>query len=52
MPKDNIIQYPPGLGGRDIVSIGIIALVIHLNAVIKFFKPSKWHLIDREKLIY
>ncbi|XTI82731.1 hypothetical protein V2W45_1464171 [Cenococcum geophilum] len=50
--KDNIIQYLPGLGGRDVVSIGIIALVIRLNAVIKFSKPSEWRLMDREKLVY
>jgi len=52
MPKDNIIQYPPGLGGRDVVGIGIIALIAHLNAIIKFSKPLEWRLIDREKLVY
>jgi hypothetical protein len=52
MPKDDIIQYPPGLEGRDVVNIGIIALVTRLNAIIKFSKPSEWCLMDREKLVY
>jgi len=52
MLKNNIIQYSPSLGGRDIVSIGIIALVAHLNTIVKFSKPLEWRLIDREKLIY
>lgn len=52
MLKDNTVQYPLGLGGRDVVGMGITALVTRLDAVVKFSKSSEWHFVEREKLIY
>ncbi|MCJ1412918.1 hypothetical protein MMC19_007018 [Ptychographa xylographoides] len=48
----DVIQYPLGLGMRDLVGVGITAFVGRLDAVIKFSKPSECDLMEREKLVY
>jgi hypothetical protein len=46
------VHYLYGLTGKDLVGMGITALVARLNAVIKFAKPTKLPLIKREKCVY
>jgi hypothetical protein len=52
MPKDNALQYPLGLGGREVVGMGITVVVARLDPAVKFSNPSEWHFMEREKLIY
>jgi len=35
-----------------LVGAGITAIVARLDAVVKFFEPSKSHFLEREKLVY
>lgn len=50
--RESAIQWPLGLGARDLVGAGITAVVARLDAVVKFCEPSKSHFLEREKLVY
>ena len=50
--QESVIQWPLGLDGKDLVGVGISAIVARLDAVVKFFGPSELHFLEREKLIY
>jgi hypothetical protein len=49
---DHTIQYPLGINRRDVVGLGITALVARLDAVIKFARRAELPLLEREKGIY
>jgi serine/threonine protein kinase len=49
---DYKIQYPHGVDGKDIVGVGITAVVARLDAVIKFAPSSEQACMEREKFIY
>lgn len=46
------IKWPLGLGREDLVGAGITALVVRLDAVVKFFKPTKLQFLERETAVY
>ncbi|KFY11424.1 hypothetical protein V492_04473 [Pseudogymnoascus sp. VKM F-4246] len=48
----DIIQYPHGVDGRDILGAGTTAIVARLDAVIKFADASEQPFMDREKRVY
>jgi serine/threonine protein kinase len=50
--QESVIQWPLGLDGKDLVGAGITAIVARLDAVVKFFRPSELHFLEREKLVY
>ncbi|KAF1995216.1 spindle assembly checkpoint kinase [Amniculicola lignicola CBS 123094] len=50
--QESVIQWPLGLDGKDLVGAGISGIVVRLDAVVKFYKPSQLHFLEREKLIY
>ncbi|TAQ88920.1 hypothetical protein B7494_g2756 [Chlorociboria aeruginascens] len=50
--RELVIQWPLGLGGKDLVGAGITAIVARLDAVVKFSGPSELHFLEREKLVY
>lgn len=50
--RESAIQWPLGLGARDLVGAGITAVVARLDAVVKFCEPSQSHFLEREKLVY
>jgi hypothetical protein len=53
MPQmEYIVHYPYGLTGKDLVGMGITALVARLDAVIKFARSTELPLIEREKCVY
>src|SRR5271155_3325696 len=51
-PTDHTIRYPCGLDGKDVVGMGITALVARLDAVIKFAPLTELPFIEREMCIY
>jgi len=46
------IKWPLGLGREDLVGAGITALVVRIDAVVKFFKPTKLQFLERETAVY
>lgn len=50
--QDSVIQWPLGLGSKDLVGAGITAVVARLDAVVKFCDSSQLPLLEREKLVY
>jgi serine/threonine protein kinase len=50
--QESVIQWPLGLDRNDLVGAGVTAIVVRLDAVVKFFEPSRSHFFEREKLIY
>jgi serine/threonine protein kinase len=50
--QESVIQWPLGLDRNDLVGAGVTAIVVRLDAVVKFFEPSRLHFFEREKLIY
>ncbi|KXT09187.1 hypothetical protein AC579_6503 [Pseudocercospora musae] len=50
--RESTIQWPLGLGARDLVGAGITAVVARLDAVVKFCEPSQSRFLEREKLVY
>ncbi|OBT68265.1 hypothetical protein VE03_02356 [Pseudogymnoascus sp. 23342-1-I1] len=49
---DQTIKYPYGLDGKDIVGMGITAVVARLDAVIKFAPASERPFMERERRVY
>ena len=49
---EDTVQYPCGLNGKDVVGMGITALVARLDAVIKFAPDTELPFMEREKCIY
>ncbi len=53
MPTNEYVaRYPCGLTGRDLVGMGITALVARLDAVIKWVRPDQLAYIERERRVY
>lgn len=50
--KEYTIEYPYSLDGRDLVGAGITAMVVRLNAVLKFANFTDPLFLEREKRIY
>lgn len=50
--QESVIQWPLGLGRSDLLGAGVTAIVVRLDAVVKFFEPSRSHFLEREKLVY
>lgn len=49
---DYTVQYLCGLSGKDVVGMGITAVVARLDAVIKFTPDTELPFMEREKLIH
>ncbi|KFY61920.1 hypothetical protein V496_04792 [Pseudogymnoascus sp. VKM F-4515 (FW-2607)] len=49
---DQAIKYPYGLDGKDIVGVGITAVVARLDAVVKFAAASERPYMERERRVY
>ncbi|KAF2738351.1 spindle assembly checkpoint kinase [Polyplosphaeria fusca] len=51
----DVVSYPCGLNGQDVVGAGITGIVARLDAVIKFVGSSKqfrYQLMERERRVY
>jgi serine/threonine protein kinase len=46
------IKWPLGLGRKDLVGAGITAIVVRLDAVVKFFQPTELQFLERETTVY
>lgn len=49
---DQAIKYPYGLDGKDIVGVGITAVVARLDAVVKFAAATERLYMERERRVY
>jgi Protein tyrosine and serine/threonine kinase len=49
---EHVVHYPLGLGRKDVVGVGITALVARLDAVVKFSRPDNFKFLAREELVY
>ncbi|GAO17465.1 uncharacterized protein UV8b_05982 [Ustilaginoidea virens] len=50
--QESVIRWPLGLDGRDLVGVGVTAVVARLDAVVKHFGPTERPFLEREKLVY